>query len=114
MKRLRNDAALAVDLGWVGALNRAIRWCLFLGIIGFIVAQYLPLIRKNQALRENLARWETKEASLSGQADDTAARLRSLREDPRAVERAARERLQLARTNESVVNFVTPNSPTSQ
>ena len=25
--------------------------------------------------------------------------------------RAARERLQLARTNESVINFVTPNSP---
>lgn len=98
----------------MGALNRAIRWCLFLGIIGFIIAQYLPLIRKNQALRENLARWETQEARLSGQADDTAARLKSLREDPRAVERAARERLQLARTNESVVNFVSPLPPTSR
>ena len=25
MKRLRNDAASEVDLGWMGALNRAIR-----------------------------------------------------------------------------------------
>lgn len=95
----------------MGALNRAIRWCLFIGIIGFIVAQYLPLIRKNQALRENVARWETQQARLTEQSRDTAARLRALREDPRAVERAARERLQLARTNESVVNFVTPNDP---
>jgi cell division protein FtsB len=47
---------------------------------------------------------------MTAQANDTAARLQSLREDPRAVERAARERLQLARTNESVINFVTPNS----
>lgn len=113
MKRLRNEAAAAVDLGWMGALNRAIRWCLFIGIIGFIVAQYLPLIRKNQALRENLARWEAQETRLAGQANDSAARLQSLREDPRAVERAARERLQLARTNESVVNFVTPE-PTAR
>ena len=110
MKRLRNEAASEVDLGWMGALNRAIRWCLFIGIIGFIVAQYLPLIRKNQALRENLVRWETQQARLTAQANDTAARLQSLREDPRAVERAARERLQLARTNESVINFVTPSA----
>ena len=65
MKRLRNDAASEVDLGWMGALNRAIRWCLFIGIIGFIIAQYLPLIRKNQALRENVARWETQQARLT-------------------------------------------------
>ena len=111
MKRLRNDSPHEVDLGWMGALNRAIRWCLFIGIIGFIVAQYLPLIRKNQALRENLARWEAQQARLTGQADDTAARLQSLLEDPKAVERAARERLQLARTNESVINFVSPDAP---
>jgi cell division protein FtsB len=111
MKRLRNGSPYEVDLGWMGALNRAIRWCLFIGIIGFIIAQYLPLIRKNQALRENLARWEAQQARLAGQADDTTARLQSLREDPRAVERAARERLQLARTNESVINFISPGAP---
>ncbi len=105
MKRNRN-AAPAVDLGWMGAMTRAIRWCLFIGIIGFIVAQYVPLIQKNQSLRENLSRWSEREAGLNANHRDNLARLNSLRHDPRTIERTARERLQLARPDESIINFV--------
>lgn len=106
MKRNRN-AASSVDLGWMGAMTRAIRWCLFIGIIGFIVAQYFPLIRKNQSLRESLGRWREKESNLVVAHDENLRRLHALRNDPRTVERAARERLQLARPDESVVSFIT-------
>lgn len=110
MKRNRN-AAPAVDLGWMGAMTRAIRWCLFIGIIGFIVAQYFPLIQKNQSLRENLSRWTEKEAGLTATHRDNLSRLNSLRHDPRTIERTARERLQLARPDESIINFVTVEHP---
>ncbi len=105
MKRNRN-AAPAVDLGWMGAMTRAIRWCLFIGIIGFIVAQYFPLIQKNQMLRENLSRWNEREARLNASHRDNLSRVHLLRNDPRTIERTARERLQLARPDESIINFV--------
>lgn len=107
MKRNRNSAP-SVDLGWMGAMTRAIRWCLFIGIIGFIVAQYFPLIQKNQSLRENLGKWHDRESKLSASHRENLARLDALRNDPRTIERTARERLQLARPDESIINFVTP------
>jgi cell division protein FtsB len=105
MKRNRN-AVQTVNLGWMGAMTRAIRWCLFIGILGFIVAQYFPLIHKNQNLRESLGRWREKESKLATEHDGHLRRLHSLRNDPSAVERAARERLQLARPDESIVSFI--------
>jgi cell division protein FtsB len=102
------SASRGVDHGWMGVMNRAVRWCLFLGIIGFIVAQYVPLIQKNQMLRKSLAEWQESETRLAATHAAHQRRIRALREDPRTVERAARELLQLARPDESVVNFVNP------
>jgi cell division protein FtsB len=111
----RYPAASGVDHGWMGVMNRAVRWCLFLGIIGFIVAQYVPLIQKNQMLRRSLSEWQESETRLASTHAANVRRIHALREDPRAVERAARELLQLARPDESVVNFVNPaGSPASR
>lgn len=106
MKRQRTDSG--VDHGWMGAMNRAIRWCLFLGIIGFIVAQYVPLIQKNHRLRKSLSEWRESESRLASVHAANRKRIQDLRENPVVIERTAREMLQLARPGESVVTFLNP------
>jgi cell division protein FtsB len=98
----------AVNIGWMGAMTRAVRWCIFAGVVGFIVAQYLPLIEKNRLLRARRERALEAETLLRERHAANLERIHGLRHDPRAVERAARERLQLARPEESIINFVEP------
>lgn len=104
----RQRSTTGVDLGWMGAINRAMRWCLFLGIIGFIVAQYVPLIQVNHRLRKSLAEWKETESGLSAGHAANQRRIHDLKENPVVIERTAREVLQLARPGESVVTFVNP------
>ena len=106
MKRQRTDSG--VDHGWMGAMNRAMRWCLFLGIIGFIVAQYVPLIQKNHRLRKSLSEWKESESRLASVHAANRKRIHDLKENPVVIERTAREMLQLARPGESVVTVLTP------
>jgi cell division protein FtsB len=106
MKRQRTDSG--VDHGWMGAMNRAMRWCLFLGIIGFIVAQYVPLIQKNHRLRKSLSEWKESESRLASVHGANRKRIHDLKENPVVIERTAREMLQLARPGESVVTFLNP------
>lgn len=104
----RQSSANGVDLGWMGAINRAMRWCLFLGIIGFIVAQYVPLIQVNHRLRKSLAESKETESGLAAAHASNLRRIRDLKDNPVVIERTARELLQLARPGESVVTFVQP------
>jgi cell division protein FtsB len=96
----------AVDIGIWGWLTRLVRWCIFFAIIGWIVANYLPLIQTNRELRRALDSDETRLRALEQQQRGQRQRIESLKHDPRAIERAARERLQLARPDETVVTFV--------
>ncbi len=69
---------------------------------------YAPVVRENERLRkENLA-LDAKIATEQQTAKQLKAAVDSVQNDPRTVERLARERLGFARTNETVIRFETP------
>lgn len=66
---------------------------------------YLPLIRQNQAMREELLRLEAEARRAQTEAQEKQAAIEALKSDPKAVERLAREKLGLAKPGETVVHF---------
>jgi cell division protein FtsB len=69
---------------------------------------YLPLIEQNQAMREQLFRLDTEMKREEAKVQQKRAAIESLRTDPKAVERLAREQLGLAKPGETVIHFETP------
>ena len=70
-----------------------------------IAVWYLPLIRQNERMRKEVLRLDTQI-----QKEDEAARqlktsIDALRNDPKAVERLAREKLGYAKAGETVIRF---------
>jgi cell division protein FtsB len=81
-------------------------WLLLMAAAVMLVAMwYLPQIRKNQAMREELARLDGEVRLEEDKIHRKKAMIDALRNDPKAVERLAREKLGLARPGETVVHF---------
>jgi cell division protein FtsB len=66
---------------------------------------YFPLIQQNQRYRKELLLLDARIAENEKFRGQLKASIDSLQNDPRAVERLAREKLSLAKTNEMVVRF---------
>lgn len=97
-----------VNLGIWDKLSRVIIFLLFLaGLLGVFV-WYLPLIKQNQRFRRDLLVLETKIQEQERLGRQLRLSIDAVQNDPRTVERLAREKLGLARTNETVIRFETP------
>ena len=94
-----------VNLGIWDKLSRlAIGLLLAAGLLA-VFFWYLPLIQKNQRIRSQILACDS-ELDRQEKANRQAnAAIYSMRNDPKAVERLAREKLGWARTNEIVVRF---------
>jgi cell division protein FtsB len=105
-----------VDLGIWQKLSRLMGGLIFVAAVLAVVVWYIPLFEQNEHMRKEIQ-------GLQGQIrreDQISKRLenniKSLRDDPKTVERMARERLGYAKTGETVIyfeqkstNIVTPN-----
>jgi cell division protein FtsB len=105
-----------VDLGIWGKLTRVVIFLLLVAAVLGIAVWYLPLIQQNERVRKEVLRLDTqvqKEEEISKQLK---ASIDSLRNDPKAVERLARERLGYAKPGETVVRFegAATNNPATQ
>jgi cell division protein FtsB len=99
---------MRVNLGIWDKLSRVIIFLLFLaGLLGVFV-WYLPLIKQNQRFRKELLALETKIQEQERLGRQLRLSIDAVQNDPRTVERLAREKLGLARTNETVIRFETP------
>lgn len=100
-----------VDLGIWGKLTRVVIFLLLVAAVLGIAVWYLPLIRQNERMRREVLRLDTQ----IQKEEDTSRQLKSsidtLRNDPKAVERLARERLGYAKPGETVIRFEGTNSP---
>lgn len=97
-----------VNLGIWDKLSRVIIFLLFLaGLLGVFV-WYLPLIKQNQRFRRDLLVLETKIQEQERLGRHLRLSIDAVQNDPRTVERLAREKLGLARTNETVIRFEGP------
>lgn len=94
-----------VNLGVWDKLSRVIIFLLFIaGLLGVFV-WYLPLIKQNQRFRRELLVLETKIQEQERWGRQLRLSVDAVQNDPRTVERLAREKLGLARTNETVIRF---------
>jgi cell division protein FtsB len=69
---------------------------------------YLPLIQQNQRFRQRIFDLDTKIHDQEKLAKQLRASMDALQNDPRTLERLAREKLGWAKTNETVIRFETP------
>jgi cell division protein FtsB len=94
-----------VDLGIWSKLSRFVVFLLVLaGLIG-VAVWYHPLIKHNEALRKRILDLEAQVHREELENRRLEAAIKALQQDPRTVERAAREKLNWARPGETIIRF---------
>jgi cell division protein FtsB len=95
-----------VNLGIWGKLYKFTFFLLLLATASWAFYKYyLPLIQQNQRYRRELLLQDARIVEQEKLRGQLKASIDSLQNDPRTVERLAREKLSLAKTNEMVVRF---------
>jgi cell division protein FtsB len=94
-----------VDLGIWSKLSRVVVFLLCIaGLLG-IALWYLPLIQENERFRKVVLQLDTQIAKADENNRQLKISIESLRRDPKAVERLARERLGYAKPGETMIHF---------
>ena len=100
-----------VDLGIWSKLTKAVVALVVVAVLLLIGMCYLPLIDENERMRRQIMHLD---AQLQ-QQEDISKQLRmevdTLRNDPKTVERLAREKLGYAKPDETVIRFENTNNP---
>ena len=99
---------VTVNLGIWDKLTRVVIFLLFIaGLLG-VFFWYLPLIKQNQRYRKHILSLDMKIQDEERIARQLKQSIDAVQNDPRTLERLARERLGYARTNETVIRFEAP------
>jgi cell division protein FtsB len=96
-----------VDLGIWSWLTQAVVALIAIAALLLIGMAYLPQIQKNERMRRELERLDNEVRVQKKFSEQLQMEVNSLRNDPKTVERLARERLGYARPDETVVRFET-------
>ena len=99
---------MKVNLGIWDKLTKLVLFLLFIAGLLAVFFWYLPLIDKNQRYRKEVLALDAKIVEQERLGRQLKSVIDSLQNDPRVLERLAREKLNLARTNEMVVRFEVP------
>ncbi len=97
-----------VNIGIWGWLTRVVWVLLFISAAIWLVQWYLPLFQQNERMRKRDWELQVKIAAEEREARRLKASADAIQNDPRTLERLARERLGYARTNETIVHFEKP------
>lgn len=101
---------MKVNLGIWDKLTPVVIFLLFIAGILLVGMWYLPLIRQNERMRREILRLD----QIVRKEEETGRQLRmsidALRNDSKAVERLARERLGYAKPGETVIRFEEPRT----
>ena len=95
-----------VDYGILGKLTRLVMFLLFVAGTLAVAVWYMPLIRQNERMRQQIFELDAKiqkEQEIARNLKNATDALRG--GDPKALERLARERLGYARPGEIVIRF---------
>ena len=103
---------MKVDLGIWSRLTQAVVALVAIAILLAIGMTYLPLIQENEQMRRRI---DTLDAELEKQKQESRqlqSEFEALRNDPKTVERLAREKLGYAKPDDTVIHFDTaPTNP---
>jgi cell division protein FtsB len=97
-----------VNLGIWDKLSKLALFLVFVSAMTWVFFWYLPLIQKNQNYRKRLLELEAEIARQEKLSRQLKVNIDAVQNDPRRIERLARETLGWARTNEVVVHFEAP------
>ena len=97
-----------VDLGIWGKLTRVAIFLVLAAGLLLIGVWYLPLIKQNERMRKEVLRLDMQIQKEDESAKQLKTSIDSLRNDPKAVERLAREKLGYAKPGETVIRFEQP------
>ena len=102
-----------VDLGIWDRLRRIVVLLLFVAAVLAVVVWYLPLIRYNERMRQEIMRRNVQVRQEEERSKQLEGAIRALKTDPRAIERVAREKLGYVKPGETRIQFEPPvtNSP---
>ena len=89
-------------------LSKVVVFLLFVAGVAAVFVWYLPLIRQNEHMRQELLKWETKVKGEEEKVRTLRASLDAVKNDPRTIERLARQNLGYAKPGETVVRFEEP------
>lgn len=96
---------MKVDLGIWKWLTQAVVVLVAVAVLLLIGTTYLPLIQQNEQMRRRI---DVLDAELEKQrqiSKELQAEFEALRNDPKTVERLAREKLGYAKADETVIHF---------
>lgn len=99
---------MSVNVGIWGKLTRVIFFLIGLALVIMVIIWYLPDIQRNERMRQEILRLDNEIKTEEEVGKQLKASTDALRNDPKAVERLARERLGYAKPGETVVRFEPP------
>ena len=103
---------MKVDLGIWSKLTQAVIALVAIAILLLIGMTYLPLIQQNENYRREIDRLDVEIQKQTETSKELQNEIDALRNDPKTVERLAREKLGYAKPDETVVHFETaPTNP---
>jgi cell division protein FtsB len=97
-----------VDLGIWSKLTQAVIALVAIAILLLIGMTYLPLIQQNENYRREIDRLDVEIQKEQETSKELKSEIDALRNDPKTVERLAREKLGYAKPDETVVHFDNP------
>ncbi|MSU61596.1 MAG: septum formation initiator family protein [Pedosphaera sp.] len=108
-----SNGPVNIDLGIWSKLTRVVFFLLAVaGILGVLV-WYQPLIQSNENLRKKNHQLETLVRKDDLENRRLEGLIKQLQQNPKAVERVAREKLNLAKPGETIIRFEESPSPAS-
>ena len=96
---------MKVDLGIWSKLTKVVVGLVVLAVFLLIGMCYLPLIQQNTRMRADIYRLDAQLKSEQEKSEQLQSQIGALRNDPKTVERLAREKLGYARPDETVIRF---------
>ena len=96
---------MKVDLGIWSRLTQAVVALVAIAVLLLIGMTYLPLIQQNEQMRRRIDRLDADLAKQRQESKQLQTEFDALRNDPKTVERLAREKLGYAKADETVIRF---------
>ena len=94
-----------VDLGIWSKLTKVVVGLVVLALLLLIGMCYLPLKQEQTRMRAQIAKLNQQLTVETNRLHELQAQIDALRNDPKTVERLAREKLGYAKTDETIIRF---------
>jgi len=94
-----------VDRDIWGTLTKFVIGLIVLAVLLLIGMYYLPLIQENTRMRAKILELDQQLETETNQLNRLQAQIDALRNDPKTIERLAREKLGYAKPDETIIRF---------